>query len=219
MDRAKLLDKIQKCLALSKSPEPHEAAAALRQAQKLIDKHGVTDAELGLASYASEKVDCPVQAGKTLPEYLAVLTSLLQRAFGVRVTVHREIRVSDASWCVTYYGKADRVALSAYTHPVVWRAMHGAWNRHLKLNPHLKGERGGRGGFLVGWLFGVERSVSELGMSEDEKVELQKYLEQEVPSITESKPVKSSEVKYNGEALRAGVRASKDFSLHRPIGG
>lgn len=33
MTRDEALDKIRKCLALAASPEPHEAAAALRQAQ------------------------------------------------------------------------------------------------------------------------------------------------------------------------------------------
>lgn len=32
MQREKILDKIKKCLALSASPEPAEAAAAMRQA-------------------------------------------------------------------------------------------------------------------------------------------------------------------------------------------
>ena len=34
--REKLISRLKKCLALSASPEPHEAAAALRQAQKLM---------------------------------------------------------------------------------------------------------------------------------------------------------------------------------------
>ena len=37
MDKKTAIDKIRKCLALSKSAEPHEAAAAMRQAQKAMD--------------------------------------------------------------------------------------------------------------------------------------------------------------------------------------
>ena len=218
MDRARLLEKIQKCLALSASPEPHEAAATLRQAQKLSAAYNVTDEELGLASYASEKVDCPLQAGKRLPETLCSLTALMQRAFGVKVTVHREVLISDPSWCVTYYGKADRVALAAYSHPVVWRAMNGSWIAHLKRNPHLKGQTGARGGFLAGWLWGVDKIVGDLGMSNEEKAELRTYLLQQVPSVANGTTVKTTELKYNRETLFAGLEAAKDFSLHRPIG-
>lgn len=216
MDRAKLIEKIQKCLSLSKSPEPHEAAAALRQAQKLIALHGVTDNELGFASYASEKVDCPVQAGRTLPEYLATLCSLMQRAFGVRVTVHREIRVSDPSWCVTYYGKADRVALAAYSHPVVWRAMHSSWAQFQKNNPQLKGVTGARSGFFIGWIFGVAKCVTDLGLSDEERQELDSYFDNEVGKVAQSA---TSKVKMNTRAVHAGIEASRNFSLHRPIGG
>lgn len=42
-ERNKVLDKIRKCLALSTSSNEHEAAAALRQARKLMDAHGITD--------------------------------------------------------------------------------------------------------------------------------------------------------------------------------
>lgn len=220
MDRAKLIEKIQKCLSLSTSPEPHEAAAALRQAQKLMAKHGVTDAELGLASYTSEKVDVPLQAGKSIPETLATLMSLLQRAFGVRVTIHSEIRVSDASWCVTYYGKTDRVVLAAYTHPIVWRAMSSSWNKFLKDHPHIRGAKGARGSYQVGWLAGVQRQVDDFAMPDAEREELGQYLEQENPGISERSARKTNEAKrYDGGLVRAGLRDSKEFALHRPIGG
>jgi hypothetical protein len=42
MDREKLMDKIQKCLRLAKSSEPAEAAAALRQAQKMMAANNIT---------------------------------------------------------------------------------------------------------------------------------------------------------------------------------
>lgn len=52
-DNSKILDKIKKCLALAASANEHEAAAALRQAQKLMETHGFTDEDV-LASQASE---------------------------------------------------------------------------------------------------------------------------------------------------------------------
>lgn len=215
--RARLIEKIQKCLALSASPEPHEAAAALRQAQKLMDKHGVTDRELGLAEYTSERVDCPIQANKTIPLQLSMLISLISRAFGVRATIHAEVRISDASYVVTYYGKHDRVILSAYTHPVVYRAMNGSWTKYLKRNPHLKGERGARGSFYVGGLTAVGRTVEDMALGAEEADILRKKLDEVCDS---SEPAKVCDLKkYNQETLIDGMRKGRDFSLHRPIGG
>ena len=45
MDKDDILRKIEKCLALAKSSEPAEAAAALRQAQALMREHGVSQLE------------------------------------------------------------------------------------------------------------------------------------------------------------------------------
>lgn len=49
----RILDKIKKCLALASSANEHEAAAALRQAQKLMQAHGLTDHDV-LAAQAGE---------------------------------------------------------------------------------------------------------------------------------------------------------------------
>ena len=87
MDRAKLLSKIEKCLRLSKSSEPHEAAAALRQAQKMMELHGISEAELGAVGYGNEKVSVPIQVNKKLPIALATLVALIKKAFGVEAVV------------------------------------------------------------------------------------------------------------------------------------
>jgi len=42
----KIIHKIRKCLALSKSANEHESAIALRQAQKLMLEHGISDNEI-----------------------------------------------------------------------------------------------------------------------------------------------------------------------------
>lgn len=113
MDRAKLLSRIQKCLNLSKSSEPHEAAAALRQAQKMMEVFGVTERELGAIGYTGEKVSCPIQAGDKVPPTLNMLIHMLREAFGVRSVLSREVRISDASFCVHYFGPEDRTMLAA----------------------------------------------------------------------------------------------------------
>ena len=48
MNKKEVIEKIKKCLALSKSANQHEAATALRQAQALMEKYNIDadDAEL-----------------------------------------------------------------------------------------------------------------------------------------------------------------------------
>ena len=61
-DRKKILDKIRKAMALSKSANEHEAAAALRQAHKLMELHGITNADID----AAEITDSLVRAGASV---------------------------------------------------------------------------------------------------------------------------------------------------------
>lgn len=46
MDKKQILEKIKKCLALSKSANEHEAAAALEKARELMDEYNVTEADV-----------------------------------------------------------------------------------------------------------------------------------------------------------------------------
>ena len=46
MTRDEAIAKIKKCLALGRSAQPHEAGAAMRQAQKLMQAHSITDLDI-----------------------------------------------------------------------------------------------------------------------------------------------------------------------------
>lgn len=50
MDKA-VLERVRKLLALGQSSNPHEAAAAMGHAQKLMREHGISDADLRLADF------------------------------------------------------------------------------------------------------------------------------------------------------------------------
>lgn len=52
--QARILDKLKKLLALSKSDNPHEAALALQRAQKLMGAYGISQSELELADFGEE---------------------------------------------------------------------------------------------------------------------------------------------------------------------
>jgi hypothetical protein len=54
MTRDEALLKIKKCMALSKSAEPHEAAVALRQAQKLMEQFSVNEQDMSLLDVHEE---------------------------------------------------------------------------------------------------------------------------------------------------------------------
>lgn len=217
MDREKILSKIQKCFNLSKSSNAGEAANALRQAQKMIELHGVSLGELDSFGYGSERVSVPIQVNKKLPALLSSLVSLIKRAFGVAVVIESEIRISDRSYVARYFGPNDRVLLAGYAHEVVFKAMNNAWDKYLEDNPEYRGLRGARSGFILGWLETVRETVNEFAISDSERkgiegARIQQYGEHQILKL------KTNSMKVDGTTLGAGITAGESFKLHRPVG-
>ena len=79
MDKEKVLDKIKKCLALGESANEHEAAQAIRQAQILMKKYGVSEIDVELSAVTEKGVAC----ASSLPTWHQVLIAQCAKAFGV----------------------------------------------------------------------------------------------------------------------------------------
>lgn len=216
MDRTKVLDKIQKCLALGKSPNEHEAAAAMRQAQKLMERHGVTEQEIGFIGFASETVQTAIQSGKKVPLTLQAITGLVLRAFGVKGVYSRVLLKKDYNFAVKYYGPEHRVMLAAYAHEVMSRSVEGAWQQYLKANPHAKGKHGARAGFYLGWVHAVSAKVTDFGMEDSERVATEALINKDNGQL--SKPVENKQKVYNS-TMQAGAARGESFNLHRPMNG
>lgn len=218
MDRNKALDKIQKCLALGKSANEHEAAAALRQAQKLMERHGVTQQELDGIGYSCEQIQTSIQAGKksNLPVTLSMIIGLMQEAFGVRSIVEPELRKSDYNWTVNYYGPEDRVMLAVYAHTVVARAVEEGWKTFLKANPLYKGKPGGRSGYYYGWINSVKKQILSFAMSEEETASTEKLIAERAG--TNIVAATTTRQKLYNKPVASGQGDGSSFKLHRPMG-
>lgn len=217
MGKTKILDKIKKCLALSKSSNANEAATALRHAQALMRQHGITEADVEALGFSGEKVDIPVQSGtgKKLPLHIGEFVYLMRKAFGVRSVISEEVRISDASYVVSYFGPTARVMMAAYAHQVCWRAMTRAWTEHLKENPRLRGVRGMRTGFYSGWIEEVSSKVQAIGFTEEEEAKTELVINQTYGKKLVK--MKTRQTSVYGSAEDAGRAAGSSFNIHRPV--
>ena len=118
MDK-KVLGKIMKCLRLSASSEPHEAAAALRQAQALMRLHGVTDADLAVAAVQTERRPAGTGAQRP-PQWYARLAKTVEATFGVAVLYNAAARE------VEFAGIDSDAAIAAYAFCVLRRQVQSA---------------------------------------------------------------------------------------------
>lgn len=211
-DRQRILDKIQKCLALAKSANAHEAAAAMRQAQKLMQIHQIDLSEVGVEF---SKVEVPIQVNKKkTPEHLVRLVNIIQRAFAVRALYGANKRVSDWSYEIEYIGPPARVKLATYCHVVVFRAMENAYKEFSDRNYHRRGERGLRVSFYLGFLHEVANQVSALGWDEGQEDKVGQAI---TVKYGETTSIAVSKNKLKGSGVNGGIAAGREFELNRPM--
>lgn len=83
MDRRKALDKIKKCLGLAMSDNPHEAAAAMRQAQALMREYGVGQADVDMSGV--EESAAIAGAKQTPSKWESQLANTVAKAYACKV--------------------------------------------------------------------------------------------------------------------------------------
>lgn len=215
-DRKRALDKIQKCLRLSQSSEPHEAAAALRQAQALMQKFSIDENELHGIEVKSVLVLTPEPPKTRFPMYLSAMVSLICRAFDAQAIFETGVRNYNLRQGVRYFVAGGRAPLVEYAHEVIWRQLTQAWNEYRKNRIH-DSQVGERSSFWLGWIAAVESKVMDFGATDKEK----EIVEQAITKFAggELQPAKQQNIAMDHRATRAGFDAAGDFSIHRPMGG
>ncbi|MFK7890354.1 MAG: DUF2786 domain-containing protein [Granulosicoccus sp.] len=85
-DREKLLARVRKLYAMSQESEssPHEAEIAMRRCQSLMDRFGVTEAELETSDFGASHIDRTFRAMPTYVNVLGSAVALLHDCLCVR---------------------------------------------------------------------------------------------------------------------------------------
>ena len=217
MDKNKAIDKIKKCLALGNSSNANEAAAALRQAQKIMAAHGLTEDDIEGTNYSKDAVEWPIQVNKKVPVHLTRFVNLIMKAFQVKAVIEKNRRVSDFSYRIRYFGPTHRVTTAAYAHVVIFRAMEAAWRKQLAEEPSWKGVRGARLSFMVGWLSEISSKVEAIGWPENEESRTE-LIKSEFYGKDLVVGQKRNYSLY-GNVLNQGRAAGANFEINRPMGG
>lgn len=166
MDKDAAIQKIKKCLALSKSPNPHEAAAALRQAQKLMEAHQIDEGDIDLSCVA--EYDVTLAAG-IKSAWLTLLARTCSNAFGCDF-IFKAVGDGNRATFIGVHG-AEQVA--GYAFQVLLRQVQRDRTQHIALQPKAckrvtKIARGDA--FALGWVRAAAALVSHLAGQEAEQV-------------------------------------------------
>lgn len=197
MDKQTAIEKIRKCLALAKSANEHEAAAALRQAQALMRKYGVGDGDILTAEVSEAKVKA---GAKNKPvKWESMLSSAVAAAFGCRKVFAQEWKAG--YWIFIGCGPAAEVATYAYT--VLMRQLRKERSdyqqTHCKrLVPASKTRRADL--FCEAWVAGVRRQIEAFAGSQANEEALEVYMAKEYPDLGTLAP----RDRQAGKSLRGG---------------
>lgn len=211
----KILNKIKKCLALAKSSNPNEAAAALRQAQKLMQQHGITDQDVELSDV--QELKFKAGAAENPPQWLTMLISTVSTAFGVRPIFSSGLSGWSSSH-VVFIGVGSQPEIAGYAYEVLFRQVKRDRSDHVKkqnnrCKPSTKTRRGDL--FAEAWVHGVRQTVTAFAMPERHEELIGKYMQVKHKNLSTLKP-RSAEAKRNDyQSQNEGYQAGKAASLNR----
>lgn len=228
-DLDKVIRKIQKCLALSKSSNAGEAANALRQAQKMMELYNVTAEGLVLSDVDVTRANST--ACTKPPEWELTLAHLVAKAFGCHLLwlsgVFDSIRNRDIAkgrW--EFVGLKHQAQIAAYSMDVLRRQLlrsRDAYMSEWKLHNYgasLKEKISASTTFSVGFVTNVARQVHSLT---PHTADVEQAINAKTEALLGPQETRKKNLKPTGreggswEDFEAGKKAGESATLHRPM--
>ena len=209
----KIAEKIAKCLALAQSANTHEAEAALRQANALMQKYQLTVNDAA----ASAVTECEFKTSnqRTPAAYILALAQLIADVFACQVIAAKY--VADKTG-IQFIGMGTTPELAGYTFEVLQRQLTRDRRNYVttlsRCGRATKTRRGNL--FCQAWVDKIKSQVDAFA-SKAEQAAIDTYMQKNYQNLTthnsKSTPFKAGDY----SAWFAGQVAAKNVSLHRPL--
>ena len=214
----KIIDKVCKCLRLSESGNPNEAAAALRQAMAMMEKYGISDAQI-LAADVSESV-AEVGENYNPPFWALSLASLIGEAFHCRSLISRRFGRRPE---FRFIGLGYQPEVATYSYMVLVRSLQRALDEFSQgLNESNITDdaevRRRQEVFVQAWIFRTGKTVAEFLHEPADKVIIDEYIQQkygETAELTSRQPDDIQVADYDD--ILSGMRAANGVVLYRSV--
>lgn len=221
MSQQRILDKIQKCMNLANSDNASEAAAALRQAQKLMAKHNLQATDLELHT-VSEVMAKGVTRAKVAPTWVSFLRHTIADVFGVTYLCRTQrTRGVWYNWAL-FVGVGEKPSAAQYCYEVLFRQITSDRRKFketlpLRLKPGAKAKRLAL--FCEAWVSSVRGKVESVAMPEKDEELVKRFTERTYGELEVGKHRKEVEptTLSDLEALRAGGEAGESANLFRGV--
>ncbi len=210
----KILEKIKKCMALAGSSNEHEAASALRQAQALMKKHGISNDQVRLSNVETATTDAG--KSKTPPRYNNMLVHLIASAFSVRPIYHGGFE----STRIEFIGFDSQPEVAAYCYEVLYRqltkdraAYQKTLSRYKRANKIRKADL-----FAEAWVNSAHSKISKLAMSEEQSEMVNEFIGKRGDELKEVQGRKHKMKREDCDAVFEGRAAGKNANLFHGAG-
>ena len=214
MEHRKIIDKICKCLRLSESGNPNEAAMALRQAHSLMRKYRISEDLVREAIMAESVVD--LGQAYTPPFWVLALANLVADTFDCRVFVARHYGRRPE---YRFLGLDFSPELSTYTFEVLLRQLTDARNAFItSMTDEEQTESQRRGDvFAQAWLFRVAQTVRDFARNEEVLANVDAHIRAQHGETADllQEPVQPENGDY--EDILCGMQAANEVSLFRSL--
>lgn len=216
MNTEKIIDKIQKMLALANDSDSAEAATAMAMAQKLMKKHGIT--VQGMADAAIEETSLKSKLSVSKPKsYEVALYRAIEKAFGVRMTFSPARSYHHDNWArYNLIGTKEQVAIAEYTATVMMRRLVKARKEYIDRLPHWATriqKRDEGNAFAVGWVHEVAAKI----IAFENPNNIKEAIERKVRADCGDRKSNTEKAKGSHRAQEAGRFVGSKESLHRPM--
>lgn len=211
----KVLEKIKALLALANdsAASPNEAATALRQAQKMMEMHGIDQAAVEAPVIQEQSIKARSLARPTAWE--AALVDMVAEAFGAKPIFAMGIKSSN--WL--FIAPEPRAEVAAYVATVLMRKLTAARQHHIDTQLARVRKRANKtkraDDFCVGWISIVRRQVVAFGLSNEEEKAIVAYKERFQTSTLQAR---STDKGLDARDFHEGWKAGKDVRLNHGLG-
>lgn len=228
MNKKVVIEKIKKCLALSKSANQHEAAAALRQAMAFMEKYQIDADDPELLGVTEALI---LGSGSQKPTvFEAVLANSIAKMMDCKVILRSQIKVTaqmelkkEMSW--TFIGFDPAPEIASYAFEVLYRQLKKARSGFISENlkrVQIKANKVKRADlFCEGWVLEATKQVSNLNPNKEKIDQIQSYIQQKYKvrnseSTDRNKKTNTSADRYQND-LHARRQSGKNAKLNNAM--
>ncbi len=218
-ERHPIVRRIEKLLALSQSDNPHESAAALERAHRLMLEHNVAVGANPAAHFEMRQVG---PAKLRFQAFEKVLAGVLSKHFFVKVVWARHYLVDRGKMgrVLEIVGAPENVDFAAWSHDFLRYTAGRQWREH-KRKRRIRGDAD-RQRFLAGFMFGVDDQLeaqtehcAETGLVWVGDAALDAHMRTLHPRLRSSR---RTSVRVNA-SFDLGAAEGRKIQLRRPVEG